>query len=379
MTLQRHSDAESHCEQRPAKSSAVYTRTATFDTSGNLQSSNCMNGPCPSRAYPTSRLCGQWRSLQPNCQRFNSLAGDEDDGTEPPSPSSQHRAAIMCVNDAGDGSISTRQHHPRSVAGSPVSSILQKASAEPPITKSSLCELDLVRIINDPKLRHDLNFEPEVAFRPNYDGSNGKVKQDRARLYWDALTIELTAYFQRVCRHNHTTSDSFRSDVTLAYFRGQEMPWRLPQMIRTVADILKTLVPETEHPSIERTLDVDLVMQQLEKGVMDFVQLGEWLGILLKGSCSPQRDICVSEMVDMIQSGIYHDNPRMLIGGIEKLFGVLEMMKLVIHVARVCKYMVKLTLVLGRSESPNKVFKSTHGKRHYPFRAESLFRKNSSR
>ena len=113
-------------------------------------------------------------------------------------------------------------------------------------------------------------------------------------------------------------------------------------MIRTVADILKTLVPEAEHPSVDRTLDVELVMQQLEKGVMDFVKLSQWLGILLKGSCSPQRDMCVSEMAEMIQDGIYHDNPRMLVGGIEKLFGVLEMMKLVIHVIRACKYMVRL-------------------------------------
>ena len=269
----------------------------------------------------------------------------------------------MSVNNGEYGSASRTEHHPsRTATGTPIPLFLWAASTEPPITRSSLGELDLARIINDAKLRHDLNFEREVAFRPNYDGRRGEQKKALARSYWDALTIELIAYFQSVCRQNHIISDALMSDVTLAYFREQQIPWRLPQMIRTVADILKTLVPEAEHPSIDRTLDVDLLMQQLEKGVMDFIQLSEWLGILLKGSCSPQRDMCVSEMVEMIQDGIYHDNPRMLIGGIEKLFGVLEMMKLVIHVIRACRYMVKLTPRLGRSESPNKEFEIAHGK-----------------
>ena len=38
-------------------------------------------------------------------------------------------------------------------------SILRTASDEPPITKASLGELDLIRIINDAKLRNDLNFD----------------------------------------------------------------------------------------------------------------------------------------------------------------------------------------------------------------------------
>ena len=240
-------------------------------------------------------------------------------------------------------------------------SILRTASDEPPITKASLGELDLIRIINDAKLRHDLNFDREVVFRPNYDGRRGEEKKALARLYWDALTIELTTYFQHIRPGPNTAFGAFLSDVTLAYFRGQQIPRRLPDMIKSIAEILKTLVPSAEWEAVDRTLDVDLVMQQLENGVMDFIQLSEWLGALLKGSCSPQRDSCVVEMVDMMQDGIRHNSPRELIGGIEKLFGVLEMMKLVSHMALSCRKHTKANTFQGRSKSSDKIFEAAHG------------------
>ncbi|KAK4188836.1 hypothetical protein QBC35DRAFT_183692 [Podospora australis] len=41
---------------------------------------------------------------------------------------------------------------------------------EPPVTKTTLSELDVTKIMYIPKLRHDINFDPELHFRPNIDG-----------------------------------------------------------------------------------------------------------------------------------------------------------------------------------------------------------------
>lgn len=44
------------------------------------------------------------------------------------------------------------------------------ASLVPPITKDTLHELDLSEILRNPQLRHDVVFDPNLMFRPNYDG-----------------------------------------------------------------------------------------------------------------------------------------------------------------------------------------------------------------
>ena len=67
----------------------------------------------------------------------------------------------------------------------------RNATEQPPITPDSLTELDMPRIINNPKLRHDVNFDRELHFRPNLDGARGKEKIKSANDYWKALEAEL--------------------------------------------------------------------------------------------------------------------------------------------------------------------------------------------
>ena len=202
------------------------------------------------------------------------------------------------------------------------------ASIDPPITKCSLGELDLKRIINDPKLRHDLNFEPEIAFRPNYDGPRGLQKKASAKAYWDALREELALYFAKTYKLHSTGSCNSSPPEP----RSRPLPSsqrRLPQMFRTIKAILKSLVPETECFAIDQTLDVEFLLQQLEKGVSDLVSLSDWLGKLLMGSCSPCRDPLVRKMVATIQEAASNGDAQGLVDGIEQLFVILETMKLV--------------------------------------------------
>ncbi|MCJ1390105.1 hypothetical protein MMC18_002963 [Xylographa bjoerkii] len=203
------------------------------------------------------------------------------------------------------------------------------ASIEPPITKASLSELDLKRIINDPKLRHDLNFEVEIAFRPNYYGHKGEQKKAMASAYWTALALELAIYVgQRQQNILPATNLSTLYTNSCPSVHTLPTPRRLPQMFCVLREILKSLVPEAEWFSIEQALDVDFIMQQLHKGVCDLTGLIGWLGKLLMGSCSPCRDPTVIRMMQTVQQAVTDQDVQGIVSGIDQLFGILEIMKL---------------------------------------------------
>ncbi|MCJ1403073.1 hypothetical protein MMC11_006296 [Xylographa trunciseda] len=203
------------------------------------------------------------------------------------------------------------------------------ASVEPPITKASLSELDLPRIINDSKLRHDLNFEVEIAFRPNYYGLKGEQKKAMASAYWTALAVELAIYVgqRQQCISPATYLSASHTDICLSV-HTQPTTRRLPQMFRVLREILKSLVPEAEWSSVEQALDVDFIMQQLDRGVCDLNGLIGWLGKLLMGSCSPCRDPTVLRMVETVQQAAMDQDVQGIVSGIDQLFGILEIMKL---------------------------------------------------
>ena len=57
---------------------------------------------------------------------------------------------------------------------------LASAEFSPPMTKATLSELDVNKIVHNPKLRHDINFDPDLHFRPNLDGGKGRRKTQKA-------------------------------------------------------------------------------------------------------------------------------------------------------------------------------------------------------
>lgn len=233
---------------------------------------------------------------------------------------------------------------------------------DPPVTKASLGELDLVRIMNDPKLRHDLNFEREVAFRPNLYGSKGKQKIRHAREYWEALVVELAIYIVRCYRTSE--SPAILSGWLLKPALIPNVRWRLPRLFETIRDILKTLVPAPEWAAVDQRLDIDLLMQELDYGSCDLTALSEWLGKLLLGSCSPLRDPSVTEMVSTIKQGVELNNPRTLVDGLKLLFGVLETMKLVSTCIVCSREAFETDGPTGCRQSSDPISPATYGGRH---------------
>ena len=202
--------------------------------------------------------------------------------------------------------------------------ILREASGDPPITEATLSELGLPRIIGDARLRHDINFDREVSFKANMFGEVGRRKRASEAKYWEALRIELGDYTA------HRPSNGSAHCTSLHCQLGSELlPRRLPTMFQTIQKILKTLVPPEEWPTVDERLDIDLLMQQLEKGVCDIVALSKWLSVLMLGSCSPLRDSLIESIVPTIHDGVDNDNVGEIVNGLRRLFHALEMMKLV--------------------------------------------------
>ncbi|KAI4088024.1 MAG: hypothetical protein LQ344_006399 [Seirophora lacunosa] len=207
---------------------------------------------------------------------------------------------------------------------------MQRASLDPPVTKESLSELDLNRIIGDARLRHDINFEHEIMFRPNTYGTRGARKKREEDRYFEALAIEFEFYIRRqICPPSFPSRRPSGLSTTTPQTKLQTgAPRRVRRMIGCLRDVVKTLVPAAKWQAIDDQFDVDLRMQELEHGICDIGGLLEWLGKLLLCSCSPMRDTLINTMITKSLEAIRAQDARKLVGAIKDLFSVLETMKL---------------------------------------------------
>ncbi len=203
---------------------------------------------------------------------------------------------------------------PAAGSGKAISAEESKSSSEPPITKTSLSELDIPRIVYNPKLRHDVNFDPDLHFRPNLDGESGQRKTQKANEFWNRLRAQIEDFLADPL--------TFESELV-----GKE--WSLRSTLRAIGEILGTLVPPEDRSAVEEILNVELLMQQFRKGVADLEKLGLWLARTLKSHCAPMRDDWVDGMVDQLTAGDRARDVGSLVQGLQSLLGVLEAMKLV--------------------------------------------------
>ncbi|RWA03099.1 hypothetical protein EKO27_g12006 [Xylaria grammica] len=185
---------------------------------------------------------------------------------------------------------------------------------EPPVTKATLSELDVAKIIHNPRLRHDINFDPELHFRPNLDGEKGRRKQQKADQFWDTLRDQLQQFI--------TDRDGFIRQ----YGNGED--WSLPLLLRSVKEIIQTLVPARDRLCLDEGLNVELIMQQFSRGMADLEKLASWLSGVLKSHCAPMRDEWVDQMYSQLTNGNRTNNMAELVQGLRNLLSVLEAMKL---------------------------------------------------
>ncbi|KAJ4294387.1 Protein SOSEKI 1 [Kalmusia sp. IMI 367209] len=194
----------------------------------------------------------------------------------------------------------------------------------PPITKQSLSELDIHNIINNIKLRHDVNFDRDLSFRPNNEGPKGQQKRQQSDRYWLALEAELHLYM-RLFQGTPPLRPSGRVDQS-DYFKHAQR--RIPKMFETIHGVLKSLVPDRDYDRVDEHLDVRMLMQEIERGICDMVKLAEWIAQLLKEHCAPMRDDWVDQMVAFMREGAAETRPDVVVESLNRLLAMLETMKL---------------------------------------------------
>jgi hypothetical protein len=174
-------------------------------------------------------------------------------------------------------------------------------------------------------LRMDANFDRDLHFKPDLDGEKGKRKRKEAADYWDSLAMEIAIYAYRAANPDDDVDEMSPRDGS----SKRTFEPRLPAMFETLQEVIKTLVPERDHPSVMENLEVPLLMQQVRKGVLDMVALAKWMAALLKTHCAPMRDEWADRMVEQITEGSQSQEPKEIVNGLQTLFAILEAMKLV--------------------------------------------------
>lgn len=257
------------------------------------------------------------------------MSGDPDNRPElDPEPHTQSQQEEA----PEDGTVSRASHRRASSAAMSISLPQPKLSSnprtvtdksktphlppDPPITKHTLSELDVTKIIHNSKLRHDINFDPELHFRPNLEGDRGKKKLERSNSFWRTLRDQLAMFVNPLERGRFFET----------FGLGDE--WCLPVLLKTVKEILETLVPQRDRELLDEGLNVELKMQEFYKGALDLDKMADWLSGVLKSHCAPMRDEEVDTMANLIQSGNQQNDLDKLVLGMRELLTVLEHMKL---------------------------------------------------
>ncbi|UZJ56779.1 hypothetical protein CBS101457_006099 [Exobasidium rhododendri] len=107
-------------------------------------------------------------------------------------------------------------------------------SLHPPITRQTLKELDLHEILKNPQLRHDIVFDANVQFRPNFDGERGKKKREFGNKYWFAVQKEI---------ETGCTCTSFCGKVLLSCICGQDQGKKSMSRISSQVSSIKSPLP----------------------------------------------------------------------------------------------------------------------------------------
>ncbi|KAL3481634.1 T-complex protein 11-domain-containing protein [Aspergillus californicus] len=272
------------------------------------------------------------KSLSKDSPKNDSLGHRPDKNNAKESADGPHRATSPSPSQSSSVTTQCSRSSPSSKAinippalglGSREIDLLATASRSPPITKGTLSELDLPCIMSNINLRMDANFDRDLHFQPVLDGEKGRKKRKAAADYWEAMAVEVNIYaFCASCEMSDIVEDNLQED------KQPSFEPRLPGLFETLQDVLKSLVPERDHPTVMQNLEVALLMQQIQKGVLDMVVIVRWLAALLKTHCAPMRDELADRMVEQIATGSKSQNASEIVRGLHTLFAILEVMKL---------------------------------------------------
>jgi hypothetical protein len=199
---------------------------------------------------------------------------------------------------------------------------LLKAPHRPPINRDSLEELEIGPVQTNITLRVDINFDHELHFQP-IRGSKDESRRHDATQYASALENELKILYQHGPMSSCSGCQRFAPDKVQKTFKP-----RLRTMFEDLKALLVVLIPDRDQYELNRYLDIPFLMQEAQHGMLDIVALASWLDGLLTNHCAPIRDLSAHQMAEQIRLGVEDSDFHKLVAGIEKLFLILESMKL---------------------------------------------------
>ena len=204
--------------------------------------------------------------------------------------------------------------------------VICHAPSRPLITRSYLSELDWV--LNDAKFRHDVNFDGKSIIQPRRQGERVGKNFIHEQQYWEAMSIEIAIY-ARCRRHpfSHTLNLSWSTDTSVV--PGISIPWRFPQMLLELSDLVCMVVPSRTWDSVRQRFDVPLIRQKLSRGIFQLNALVEWLGMLLQKSCAPHRDKEIQQAVAKTAEAVSSEDVKGTVLSLKRFFYIIETMKLV--------------------------------------------------
>lgn len=182
----------------------------------------------------------------------------------------------------------------------------------PPINSKTLNELTVPDIFNSAQFRHDVIFDPNLTFRANLDGKSGKLKRRRAERYW--RMVELAVNTDRIYKDSPTRFEYLKVIINemveiLSSIRPPIAIAGMPRMI-------------IEKTQVRKTLDSDLLIQQLKHDALDVQELSRFLCKILSSACFPSRLPLVLYLQELFTNHHYGK-------AIKQCFTVIEAIKLV--------------------------------------------------
>ena len=200
------------------------------------------------------------------------------------------------------------------------------APSSPLITQRYLSELNSV--LSDAKFRHDINFDRKSTFQPRRQGERAGKNFTHEQQYWEAMSIEFAIYAR--CRRLlslHRIKPSWSPEAFVV--PGISIPWRFPQMLRDLSDLVCMVVPESMGDLVHQRFDVQLIMQKIGRGIFKLNALVEWLGMLLQKSCAPHRDKEIQAAVATSAKAVSNEDIKGIVLSLKRFFYIIETMKLV--------------------------------------------------
>lgn len=185
----------------------------------------------------------------------------------------------------------------------------------PPITRSSLRELETPEILKNAQLIHDIIHDPSLQFRPNLEGPRGERKRLAAEQYWNALEREVDRL--KICLKKDPSGFVKLSSN------------RFPILFAELRDILCSLLPFSDRVVVEEVIDPEFLCQQLYRGILDVDNISRFLGRTMKEHCAPMRDGMVEKMMKQFQYAQTSGTTSAFVLGLRMVFELLEGMKLV--------------------------------------------------